>query len=242
MAMELFSESPRISFSHDLSQFEIVPIEQRHPYRSNSPSNSIDFDFRVRRSSDHEYSSSSADELFSEGKILPTQIKKKNKNFPPNQKNPSPSPPGTDSQIKIENSDKLDNGEEAEQNKASNSKSFWKFKKSRSVNCGSGYGRGFCPLPLLSRSNSTGSAPNSVKRPPLISKDAQKQSTQRNSSSSFSSPIISSQKPPLRKSSYVSSYGNNGVRVNPVLNVSSGNLFGLGSMFFHGSKEKSKKK
>ncbi|XP_038698041.1 uncharacterized protein LOC119995602 [Tripterygium wilfordii] len=193
MAMELFSESPRISFSHDLSQFEIVPIEQRHPYRSNSPSNSIDFDFRVRRSSDHEYN-------------------------------------------------KLDNGEEAEQNKASNSKSFWKFKKSRSVNCGSGYGRGFCPLPLLSRSNSTGSAPNSVKRPPLISKDAQKQSTQRNSSSSFSSPIISSQKPPLRKSSYVSSYGNNGVRVNPVLNVSSGNLFGLGSMFFHGSKEKSKKK
>ncbi|KAF5748012.1 hypothetical protein HS088_TW05G00744 [Tripterygium wilfordii] len=243
MAMELFSESPRISFSHDLSQFEVVPIEQRQPYRSNSPSNSTDFDFCVRKSSDQEYNYSSADELFSDGKMLPTQIKKKNKTFPPNQTNPSPSPspspPDTNSHVKTENPDKLDNGEEAGQNKQSNSKSFWKFKKSRSLNCGSGYGRGLCPLPLLSRSNSTGSAPNSAKRPPLISKDTQKQSTQRTSSSSS---IKSSQKPPLNKSSCVSSYGNNGVRVNPVLNVSSGNLFGLGSTFFHGNKERSKKK
>ena len=63
--------SPRISFSHDLSQSDIVPIEQR-VLRSNS-SSGIDFNFCIRDGYDQQ--SSSADELFSDGKILPVQIR-----------------------------------------------------------------------------------------------------------------------------------------------------------------------
>ena len=80
MAVQLCSEnsgmSPRISFSHDLCHFDVVPVEQR-PLRSKSSSlnSSIDFDFCVRESFEQE--SSSADELFSGGKILATEIKKK---------------------------------------------------------------------------------------------------------------------------------------------------------------------
>lgn len=114
------------------------------------------------------------------------------------------------------------------------SKSFWRFKRSSSLNCGSGYGPSLCPLPLLSRSNSTGSAAS------------QKQNSKKNHPSvavpkipsQYSSTWGSYQKPPLKKS--YGSYGNGGgVRVNPVLNVHSGNLFGLGSIF---GKEKSKRK
>ncbi|KAF2295324.1 hypothetical protein GH714_032574 [Hevea brasiliensis] len=72
------------------------------------------------------------------------------------------------------------------------SKSFWRFKRSSSLNCVSGYGRSLCPLPLLSRSNSTGSAPGSVKRVPL-SRDGyssynhkqRKQAVMKHQSSSF---------------------------------------------------------
>ncbi|GMP53155.1 hypothetical protein CsSME_00018710 [Camellia sinensis var. sinensis] len=81
MAVELCSEnsspglitSPRISFSHDLSQSDIVPIEQC-VLRSNS-SSGIDFNFCIRDGYDQ--LSSSADELFSDGKILPVQIRQK---------------------------------------------------------------------------------------------------------------------------------------------------------------------
>lgn len=102
------------------------------------------------------------------------------------------------------------------------------------MNCGSGYGPSLCPLPLLSRSNSTGSAAsqkqNSKKNHPSVA--APKIPSQ------YSSTWGSYQKPPLKKS--YGSYGNGGgVRVNPVLNVHSGNLFGLGSIF---GKEKSKRK
>ncbi|GMP41942.1 hypothetical protein CsSME_00011858 [Camellia sinensis var. sinensis] len=68
MAVELCPEnsspglitSPRISFSHDLSQSDIVPIKQR-----------------VLRSNSYDQQSSSADELFSDGKILLVQIRQK---------------------------------------------------------------------------------------------------------------------------------------------------------------------
>ncbi|KAL6574197.1 hypothetical protein OROHE_001101 [Orobanche hederae] len=35
--------------------------------------------------------------------------------------------------------------------------SVWQFKRSSSLNCGSGYARALCPIPLLFRSHSTGS-------------------------------------------------------------------------------------
>lgn len=107
-------------------------------------------------------------------------------------------------------------------------KSFWKFKRSSSLNCGSGYARSLCPLPPLSRSNSTGSAPSSSVKKPGLSKEGLKANSQKSANGH--------QKPPLRKNGYT-----NGVRVNPVLNVPSANLFGLGSIF-SGSKDKTKKK
>lgn len=230
MAVELCSESagtsPRISFSHDLCIHDIVPVEQR-PLRSQShglnSNSSFDFDVSFKKSFDQELYSS-ADELFSDGKIRPAEIKKKNL--------PRFSPTAQfcrENGVEIGKSKKgtkviaKDDAEDPKQN----SKSFWKFKRSSSVNCGSVYGRGgLCPLPLLSRSNSTGSVP--------------KQSSQKHSiSGQKTASSVNYQKPPLKKG--YGPLGNGSVHVNPVLNVSSGNLFGLGSFLFNG-KDKSKKK
>ncbi|GAY43888.1 F1O19.11 protein [Citrus sinensis] len=254
MAVELESSnmSPRISFSHDFCQSDFIPVEQRqqgqHLIRSNSTG--IDFDFCVRKSFDQE--SSSADELFSDGKILPTEVKQlqqqkqkqnKKKNVNPAQA-ALPILPKDQESLDLKpnniNNNKItrdeagddDDLEENDQNNNNNkqsSKSFWKFKRSSSLNCGSGYGRSLCPLPpLLSRSNSTGSASNDKRA--ALSKDGSNKSP---SSSSIKSSYL---KPPLKKN--YGSYGN-GVHVNPVLNVPSGNLFGLGSIF---GKDKNKKK
>eukprot|EP00257_Ricinus_communis_P022442 XP_015582171.1 uncharacterized protein LOC8269350 [Ricinus communis] len=246
MAIELCSDnnnstgfSPRISFSHDFCLSDIVPVEQHHSLRPNSLG-SIDFDFCTRKSFDQE--SSPADELFSDGKILPTEIKKKT--TPATKQTNNSLPPSNallDDSSKAEKIKEMKGGTDEAEEKQSNSKSFWRFKRSSSLNCVSGYGRSLCPLPLLSRSNSTGSAPStSVKRVPL-SKDNKQQrqafiKSQSSSSSSSSSSGMSYQKPPLKKNYYA-----NGVRVNPVLNVPSGNLFGLGSIFFNG-KDKNRKK
>nr|GMD55459.1 probable membrane-associated kinase regulator 1 [Ipomoea batatas] len=218
--MEVCSEdpslglSPRISFSHDISQAEIVPVEQY--VRSSSSSSSMDFDFCVFRES-FDLDSSSADELFFNGKILPIEIKRRM-------------------------------GESSSDGqKQSGSKVFWKFKRSSSLNCGSGYARTLCPLPLLSRSNSTGSSSPIPKR--TLSRDSFNLKHQSHKSSSCSASSTkhnffsaSNHKPPSKKfQASTSSYSSNGVRVNPVLNVPPANLFGLGSMFSHG-KDKNKKK
>ncbi|CAK8542627.1 unnamed protein product [Lathyrus sativus] len=255
MAIELCSEncgvssvSPRISFSQDFSQTDAIPVEHQ-PFRSNSSglNSSIDFDFCVNQSLNLE--SSSAEELFSDGRILPAEIKKKKlplkQPLTTTQSSP-PNPPlhpsclRKDSSKEISKESKYLNDEVCEkQSSSSNSKSFWSFKRSSS--CGSGYGRSLCPLPLLSRSNSTGST-SSVNKRNSMSKEgiSIKQNSQKHSSStrlSNSSGSNSYLKPPLNKS-----HGSHGsVRVNPVLNVPSANLFGLGSIFSN-NRDKSKKK
>ncbi|KAK9074721.1 hypothetical protein SSX86_003039 [Deinandra increscens subsp. villosa] len=196
MAIDLFSEnsgtgnnipmSPRISFSRDFSHSDTVPVEQL----LRSFSSSADFNFCIQQ---HPDAASMADELFSDGKIIPTQIK---------QRQPPPLPPAA-SQTPPPPVD-------AEQQNSS--KSFWGFKRSSS--CGNGYARSLCPIPLLSRSNSTGSS-TSTKRSSLS-----KESCAHKHNPNF-------QKPPLRKTSYSYGYGN-GVRVNPVLNLGFGSLFSSG--------------
>lgn len=260
MVVELCSEncgvstSPRISFSHDFSQSDFIPVE-RHPLRSNSSglNPSIDFDFCVQESLELE--SSSADELFSDGRILPTEIKKK-KNIPLKQTCQLPSHPPLPTPLAIcdnastsKNSKKESIIKESkdlndEVDEKQNSKSFWRFKRSSS--CGSGYGRSLCPLPLLSRSNSTGSSSPSVKRMPLskegtnIKQNSQKHySTTNTRSSSHNFGPNNHQKPPLKRNHRTN--GNNSLRVSPVLNVPSANLFGLGSIFSN-NRDKSKKK
>ncbi|KAI4346891.1 hypothetical protein L6164_007754 [Bauhinia variegata] len=256
MACEIFSEncgvnmSPRISFSHDFSQSDVIPVEQ-HSFRSNSSglNSSVDFDFCVRESFEQE--SSSADELFSDGRILPIEIKKKNAPLKEKDQTITPQPPLPPPQAVRENAStnkntKKESTKESklvddEADDKQSSKSFWRFKRSSS--CGSGYGRSLCPLPLLSRSNSTGSTP-SVKRMP-ISKEGPniKQNSQKHGSSRSSNTLSTNsyQKPPLKKSHR--SYGN-GVQVpqvNPILNVPPANLLGLGSIFSN-NRDKTKKK
>lgn len=237
--------SPRISFSHDLKNSEIVPIE---PLKSSLLD--YDFDFCVtRKSSDQE--PTLADELFANGIILPIQIKKKNiptilksKSFSPSSSSSSsslysaflpPLPPSSvlnnGGESEKETEEKQSNNNNNNNNNSSKS-TFWTFKRSKSLNCGSIYKRGLCPLPLLSRSKSTGSS-TSAKRS-LISKE-EKQSNLKNSSFS------NHQKPPLKKNFGGSSFNSGVIHVSPVLNVPTGKVFGFGSIFSTG-KDRSKKK
>ena len=240
--------SPRISFSHDLNQSDIVPIEPHIPLKSSLID--YDFDFCVsRRSSDQD--SSLADELFANGIILPIQINRKHipamkskslssSSFCSSSSSSSALFPPLPPPSSVSNTVETETSKEAEEKQDNNSKSFWKFKRSKSLNCGTIYKRGLCPLPLLSRSKSTGSTA-SAKRS-LIPKDESaqhnnngvKQSTQKNSNSSYH------KKPPLRKN-YGSSFNSGVVQVSPVLNVPTGKLLGFGSIFSHG-KDKGKKK
>lgn len=187
-----------------------------------------------------------ADELFSDGKILPSEIKPKNENSSFNQttsfsfsSSSSTSHPVLKHETSRSRSQTVTSSEEEELSidlknldmKRQNSKSFWGFKRSSS--CGNGYARSLCPITLLSRSHSTGSSTSS-KRSSLGSKDGFGQKQQRG----FQKTSVS-QKPPLRKSGY--GYGNgggtgNGIRVNPVLNL------GFGSFFSGGNSSKNKNK
>ncbi|XP_059451696.1 uncharacterized protein LOC132182461 [Corylus avellana] len=242
MVVDLYSESssmgttsPRISFSHDFCQSDVVPVEH-HPLRSNS----IDFDFCVREGFDQE--SSSADELFSDGKILPTQIKKKAVAIattkPMDQCGSHHHPPLPLPRTTTTTTTSGNKSTSKQESPKENSKSFWRF--TRSSSCGSGYGRSLCPLPpLLSRSNSTGSAVNSRQ-------SSQKHASMKASQSSASAAAAAAggyPRPPLKKGIH-GSYGNiNGVRISPVLNVPpANNLFGLGSIFSSSGRDKNRKK
>ena len=249
------SVSPRISFSHDFSQSDVIPVEQL-PFRSNSSglNPTIDFDFCVSES--FELESSSADELFSHGRILPTEVKRKNnivppmKQLAPKSSTSLPPPPyagpnsvSTGRNLKKEitpKESKCLNDEVYDQKQSS--KSFWNFKRSSS--CGTGPRRSFCPLPLLSRSNSTGSSTPSVKRNPLskegVNNIKHKHSSTRLPHHSFvPNNYHHHQKPPLNYKTHHGSYGTS-VRVNPVLNIPPAKLFGLASIFSN-NRDKSKK-
>ncbi|KAF9587059.1 hypothetical protein IFM89_039745 [Coptis chinensis] len=197
-----------------------------------------------------EQDSSCAEELFSDGKILPLEIKKQV--LPPK---PPTHPTSNENSKKESLKEIMEQSfktEEKPTSSSSSTKSFWRFKRSSS--CGNGYKRSLiCSLPLLSRSNSTGSAPT-PKRSSSLKDNHNKHLPKTPSSNGYTKSALSSsssypystpQKPSQKKN-----YGsyNNGVRISPLLNVpppyiSKGtvNLFGLGSLFCNG-KEKNKKK
>ncbi|KAK4426642.1 hypothetical protein Salat_1432900 [Sesamum alatum] len=242
MAIEVFPDSPtvgmspRISFSHDLSQADVVPVEQ---YIRTTSSSAIDFDFCVFRES-FDQESSSADELFFDGKILPIEIKKR---LPPPRRleepAPLPPPPPLPSPAPQKPRSSADETKNSNPESEEKQKSFWRFKRSASLNCGSGYGRSLCPLPLLSRSNSTGSTASGKRSSLANQKQNLLKYSSANSSQKQPPPGYSSSRPPLKKNSHASYI--NGVKFNPVLNVPPANLFGLGSIF-SGGKDRSKKK
>ncbi|RAL50796.1 hypothetical protein DM860_015943 [Cuscuta australis] len=193
MAIEICSRdsSPRMSFSGDVS----APGEPRE-IRSSSPA-SPEFNFCVSRET---CESSSADELFSDGKILPIPIKRK---MGPQKKllPPPPPPPPPEKQ----------------------SSAPRKLGRSWSVSFGKG---NMCPLPLLWRSNSTGTSNYS----------AIKRSNYRKVSSSSANTGHRHHKPPLKKF-----MNNSGIGVNPVLNIlPPARLFCLSSIF-SGGKDKNTK-
>ncbi|KAK8521377.1 hypothetical protein V6N13_077486 [Hibiscus sabdariffa] len=211
--------SPRISFSHDLIQPTTEPNVSRRDTMLLEPC--PDFEFSICSSSSFEQQYSSADELFANGMILPNVVKKR-------EVPPVVSLPPRPKSATVEDSRK-DMEEKAQ------SKSFWGFKRSSSLNCDKKKSL-ICSIPLLSRSNSTGSVANPKR-------SWTKDSNKHGNSMAYQFP----QKPPLKKSNGNYAYGN-GVRISPVLNIpppyiSKGmvNLFGLGSLLRNGKVKKGRK-
>ncbi|KAJ7975140.1 Membrane-associated kinase regulator [Quillaja saponaria] len=244
---------PRLSFSNYLCEPHIFPIKHNDSRRDTLllGSNS-DFEFSICSSLEHQ--SSSADELFSNGVILPIQsIHERNVTLTQthNCQPPLPSLPPRPCSSSIDKMKKERIKEAMDVNcgysRNSQSKPFWGFKRSKSLNCDTKRSLIFS-LPLLSRTNSTGSVPNTKR---LTSKNGHKNNPQKQpslakSSSSSLNLYPVPQKPPLSKS-YGGSYAN-GVRISPVLNVpppyiskGTANLFGLGSFLRSGKDKKSKK-
>ncbi|XP_070047394.1 uncharacterized protein [Nicotiana tomentosiformis] len=243
MAIDMISEapslvtSPRISFSDDLSQKDAnanssAAATEKFPLIC-SDSNS-EFDFCITNSTNTE--TSSADELFLDGLIRPLQLQEKfvtlNQEILKNISKTQPlnSPPNQPTPRNFETSPK------------DQTKSFWRIRRSSSLHCeNSNKKSSFWSLPLLSRSNSTGS-------------EGQKNNAQfkkmknMNTSAANFYAFPSSQKPPLRKNYGLGHNYGNGVCINPVLNVpptfitkGTANLFGLGSFFANGKEKKGKK-
>lgn len=230
---------PRLSFSHDLSELQGLPLKHEAPLLLDS---NPDFEFSTSNSIGIE--SSSADELFSNGVILPMQIQERSTTKkhvhcvePPYTK----LPPRVDKMKKETIKELLDVSSDHE--KKLHSKSFWGFSRSKSLNCDTKKSL-VCSLPLLSRSNSTGSVSN----PKRMSSNKQPYSAAKSSSSSLHSSCSTLNLYPMQKSpsgkSYGGSYGN-GLRIlnvpTPYVSKGSTNLFGLGSFLRVGKAKKSKK-
>lgn len=242
---------PRLSFS---SELQVLPMKQDVPcihtllHDSNS-------DFEFSTNTTLEFESSSADELFSNGVILPIQIHNKTitrkftHHVEPSHAKLLPPRPCASSVDKVKKEtirELLDVTSNHE--KKPHSKSFWGFNRSKSLNCDTKKNM-VCSLPHLSRSNSTGS----VQNPKKVSSNKHLSGAKSSSSASSSSYSCSStlNMYPMQKSLSGKSYGGsypNGLRINPVLNLpnpcaskGSANLFGLGSFLRVGKVKKSKK-
>lgn len=262
MAVDVCSESssvgisPRISFSHDLNQDDVLPVDHyRRRLDASLLDSTSDFDFCIGDRFVQE--PSTADELFSDGKILPVEIKKKLvtmeqlRQVEPVRSHPRPptTPPAVETAKKMRLKELLSLGLDDEEKPAS--KSFWQFRRSSSLNCDTGRNRGLIrSLHFLSRSNSTGSVPNPKQT--MLQKENQRQHSQKQpparsplscSTTYYSFP--SSHKPPPRKNCRSSG---DGVRISPVLNLpppyisrATVSLFGFGSLFCNGKDKKKKK-
>ncbi|KAL2324103.1 hypothetical protein Fmac_023161 [Flemingia macrophylla] len=258
MAIEVFSEisstgiSPRISFSHDLKNTEdsSVRVEDRH--RGSDLcllDSSSDFVFSI--TSGFSQQLSSADELFSNGKIVPMEIKRVSNE--PSRSQPATAEKTQKKRLKEFLSASSDEAENEEEKPSS--KYFWQFKRSSSLNFDTTRGNGWIrSLQFLSRSNSTGSAPNpkqtELPRETHIHKQRLRKqssvSSRRSSSSSSSSSTYYFYNSSQKRNG--GSSGNNGVRISPVLNLpqayipkATARFFGFGSLFCNGKSKRKKK-
>ncbi|KAF8022536.1 hypothetical protein BT93_F0144 [Corymbia citriodora subsp. variegata] len=256
------SSPPRMSFSYEPGQRDITTEEsikaESGPFCL-SDRNS-DFEFSISHSFDYE--SSSADELFANGMILPVQFQQRNNTAAPNGNSrhegealpsllpPIPCPPSDESKKKASIKEIAVPSLDSEEKPIS--KSFWGFRRSSSLNSEGVQKKSLiCSFPLLLRSNSTGSALNPKKapqkQPPItLPKSSSLSSSSSSSTSSSSSSNVNSrpQKPPLKKNSHGTYYGHQ-VRVSPVLNVptpsiskGTASFLGLGSFLGNGKDKK----
>lgn len=253
--------SPRISFSYDHNQIDNGPIQDNFHF---------DFNFSFCNDKGLTQEISPADELFSDGKILPIEIKipiSKQKQVQIQNSEPNPSHQKPHSSTSI--NDKINVNDETKKKRLKELlcssfeleeekpflKIFRQLRRSTSLNVETGRTKRLIrPLQFLYRSNSTGSAlepkqnvisnichrQNSIKQSPF--------SLSTSSSSSSSSayyPYNSSERPPLKKNRRA--HGNR-VRITPILHISQSCLaFGNVSLFRFGSlfctrKMKKKKK
>ncbi|XP_010549116.1 PREDICTED: uncharacterized protein LOC104820385 isoform X2 [Tarenaya hassleriana] len=264
------SNHQRISFSSDLGQSEITPVEPSTPVRRDTSlldSSNSDFEFHISRNLDQE--SSPADEIFANGMILPipfqvtaaaTVPKRLYKyELPPiisaRSHAPCPPPPPLpENPRKFGEKEMMGgngSGENWDSEAEKSAKSFWSFKRSASLNCDIKRSL-ICSFPRLTRSNSTGSVTNSKR---AMLRDVNKHSSQRHGISGQGANPSSPQVPSSPSSLCCSAYqfrphklagkkgGNGGggsFRVSPVIGVPS--PFGLGSILRHSRDQKKKKK
>lgn len=234
---------PRLSFSQDFCHYDSIPIEQS-PLRTHSEPSTINFDFSIPGGVISGESSWSAEEFFSDGKMLPTEIKKiPEKDGTGLYTNPigdtkpvleigltatvpshvpsEPCRPGPETNP-IRNAHEIEEIEEDEERPTVNP--CWGIKK-RSERLNSEVG-----LPLLS-DNPTGS---NYKQTETMKLEV--------SSPSSSSSNCSSQKPLLSKKSHGDYSNGGGIKVNSFLDVfPGGSLFGLGSIIVGSGSDKNKK-
>lgn len=232
-------QSPRISFSHDFpNSGDGIPVDHRPLLDSNS-------DFRFFSGepplADDSYSRS-ADELFCNGRILPASTL-----YRPKPPAPPPPAPARETLREVMRTPELGSDESSSKpptpQGSSSKAAFWRFGRSSSLNSYGGSKRSLLgKLPLLHRSNSTGSSNQTQKKHHNKSTPKPKGLPPPPPSSSSSSSSVSSLPKPLPPAKKAGA-GFAGGRVNPVLNVpppyiSSGttNLFGFG-YFFRQSRE-----
>lgn len=261
--MNLLSDvSARYSFSRDIN-LQCLPPPQSDLSELETTS-TTDFEFGTSGSLDQE--SSSADELFSQGILLPREIREKGTVL--TRKQQSITEILEEISEEATKSSSLLESEEKSESKASSI--FWSLKRSTSLNLNLDHAdsnkKGFlCSLQGLSRSNSTGSVPNHTKKnkdKAMLLQSAGKHPPMPKSSSTSSSSSASSSSSSSTNSSYNNYYQKpqhpkgyyagppyspgRGSRTNSVLNVpppyiSNTNLFGLGSLFRNGKDKKTKK-
>ncbi|GKA70491.1 hypothetical protein Tco_0776630 [Tanacetum coccineum] len=247
--------SPRISFSHDLNDSS-SEIDSIHPIRSDQFLLSPGFDFDLCNTS----SLTPADELFSNGKIIPTQIKtiEKVQVHDPITKDVqvASQKPNLDNQKKRLKEFIFNKDQDQDQEKTtptSTTRSFWQFTRSVSLNIDNSKGpKGLLrslSIKSLSRSNSTGSALNPKRNvgPKVVEKSKDPMLLRR--CSSLNQPPPSNHVYYTYQNSYNSKSCKGGIRIIPILNIppayniSKGtiNFFGFGSLFCNGKVKKKMK-
>ncbi|KAK4280793.1 hypothetical protein QN277_012368 [Acacia crassicarpa] len=234
--MSMCSETspPRLSFSNDLPVSPInhhvdLPCRRDTSLMTMMDSNSeFEFEFNNTRNSVHS-ESSSADELFSNGIILPIQIQ----NQPTTKKHTLAGEPSYSRLPPRPCSSPVEKTKK-QSTKESHSRSFWGFGRSKSMNCDTKKSL-FSSSSSLPRSNSTGTATNP--------KGTNSRDYGKNHGGSSPYPV---QKSGSGKG-YGGSYYGDGLRVSPVLNIptpyiskGTANLFNLGSFLRVGKAKKTK--